>query len=65
MTLDEAKKEVAELVEEGINPQKIEQIAKLYHTQVSDEWAKVSETEWKARELAIKSDLLHELLLTH
>lgn len=65
MTLDEAKKEVAANAESGLDAATIEQIAKLYRLQVSDARATMTEEEWKARNAAIKSDLLHELLLTH
>ncbi len=65
MTLDEAKQEVASMVEDGTSQEKIGEIAKLYQIQTSDWRAKMTETEWRTRESVIKSDLLHELLLTH
>lgn len=65
MTLDEAKKEVAANVGAGTDAATIEQIAKLYRLQVSDARAAMTEEEWRARSVALKSDLLHELLLTH
>ncbi len=65
MTLDEAKDEVTSKAEIGMSREKIEKIAKLYHTQVSDWRASVTEEEWRARSAEIQSDLLHEILLTH
>jgi hypothetical protein len=65
MTLDEARKEVMAVTLRDTSPEKIEQLARLYQTQLSDYRASMTEEEWRSRAVLIKSDLLHELLLTH